>query len=154
MGSGCWDFTGPCWNDLSTSTPHGPSLAGSLDQTLLVWIQTASGKLCCRCLHRESQMLSGPNFTLEHLMHFKKGFGFRFKQADGSSNASKARTGLNFFFLCPITHSPSSSPNTLLHSDEVFPVLTLTTPSNKHRLFSSLLQSWVLPVLLSTVGRN
>lgn len=101
-GARLLDFTGPCWNDLSTSTPHGPTPARPLDQTLLLWVQTASGKLRCGRLHRESQMLSSPNFTLKHLMHFKKGFSLRLKQADGSSNTSKDCRIAVF----PLSHNP------------------------------------------------
>lgn len=48
-------------------------------------------------------MLSGLNLALQHLMHFKKGFSLRLKQADGSSTTSKALAGLPFF---PLSHHP------------------------------------------------
>lgn len=81
---------------VSFSSTRSHSWAKPLDQTLLVWIQTASGKLRCGCPHRGSHTLSGPNFALKHLMHFKKGFSSRLKQADGLSNSSKTLAGVHF----------------------------------------------------------
>lgn len=109
--------------------------ARPVDQTLLTCIQTTSGKPWCGCLHRASQMLSGPNFALRHLMHFKKGFSLRLKQADGSSTTSKALAGLPFF---PLSHHPfcfsPCSPACLCVVRKESDRLTSpnTTPRNQH----------------------
>lgn len=157
MGPGCWDFTGPRWNDLSTWAPPGPTRRG-------LWIKPFSCEYRQRLGNRGADVSTENHRCCQDLTSHSDIWCIL--KRDSASDSNRQMDGLTLqrlysrtavFF--PLSHNPfcfsSFTPACLCM---VLKEVTVTnpnrTPQNKHRSINSLIQSRALPVLTSMVPSN